>query len=160
MSPVIVYNVWCESVALNMPANLKNSAVATDPERVSFHSSPKDCSNYAQLHSFHMLARSCSKSSKLGFNSTWTNNFQMYKLGLIEKGQRNQRSNCQNPLDHRKSKRFQKNIYFCLIDYAKGFDCVDHSKLWNILKEMGINCINWPPYLPPEKPVCRSKSKT
>ena len=37
------------------------------------------------------------------------------------------------------SKReFQKNIYFCFIDYAKAFDCVDHSKLWKILKEMGI----------------------
>ena len=82
------------------------------------------------------------------------------KLGLIEKRQRNQKSNCQNPLDHRKSKRFQKNIYFCLIDYAKGFDCVDHSKLWNILKEMGINCINWPPYLPPEKSVCKSRSNS
>ena len=33
---------------------------------------------------------------------------------------------------------FQKNIYFCFIDYAKAFDCVDHNKLWNILKEMGI----------------------
>ena len=37
-----------------------------------------------------------------------------------------------------KSKRFQKNIYFCFIDYAKAFDCVDHNKLWKILKEMGI----------------------
>ena len=42
------------------------------------------------------------------------------------------------PLDHGKSKRVQKNIYFCFIDYAKAFDCVDHSKLWKILKEMGI----------------------
>ena len=33
---------------------------------------------------------------------------------------------------------FQKNIYFCIIDYAKAFDCVDHNKLWKILKEMGI----------------------
>ena len=33
---------------------------------------------------------------------------------------------------------FQKNIYFCFIDYAKNFDCVDHNKLWKILKEMGI----------------------
>ena len=41
-------------------------------------------------------------------------------------------------LDHRKSKRFQKNIYFCFIDYAKAFDHVDHNKLWKILKEMGI----------------------
>ena len=37
-----------------------------------------------------------------------------------------------------KAREFQKNIYFCFIDYAKAFDCVDHSKLWKILKEMGI----------------------
>ena len=36
------------------------------------------------------------------------------------------------------SREFQKNIYFCFIDYAKAFDCVDHNKLWKILKEMGI----------------------
>ena len=37
-----------------------------------------------------------------------------------------------------KGREFQKNIYFCFIDYAKAFDCVDHNKLWKILKEMGI----------------------
>ena len=37
-----------------------------------------------------------------------------------------------------KAREFQKNIYFCSIDYAKAFDCVDHNKLWKILKEMGI----------------------
>ena len=37
-----------------------------------------------------------------------------------------------------KAREFQKNIYFCFIDYAKAFDCVDHKKLWEILKEMGI----------------------
>ena len=37
-----------------------------------------------------------------------------------------------------KAREFQKNIYFCFIDYAKVFDCVDHKKLWKILKEMGI----------------------
>ena len=36
------------------------------------------------------------------------------------------------------ARQFQKNIYFCFIDYAKAFDCVDHNKLWKILKEMGI----------------------
>ena len=36
-----------------------------------------------------------------------------------------------------KAKAFQKNIYFCFIDYAKAFDCVDHNKLWKILQEMG-----------------------
>ena len=37
-----------------------------------------------------------------------------------------------------KRQEFQKNIYFCFIDYAKAFDCVDHTKLWKVLKEMGI----------------------
>ena len=37
-----------------------------------------------------------------------------------------------------KARKFQKNIYFCFIDYAKAFDCVDHNKLWKILKDMGI----------------------
>ena len=49
-----------------------------------------------------------------------------------------------------------KNIYFCFIDYAKAFDCVDHNKLWKILKEMGIP----PPDLPLEKSVCRSGSNS
>ena len=44
----------------------------------------------------------------------------------------------QHPLDHKKKKEFQKNIYFCVIDYTKAFDCVDHNKLWKIPKEMGI----------------------
>ena len=38
-----------------------------------------------------------------------------------------------------KAREFQKNIYFCFIDYAKAFDCVDHNKLWKILREMGIS---------------------
>ena len=38
-----------------------------------------------------------------------------------------------------KAKEFQKGIYFCFIDYAKAFECVDHNKLWEILKEMGIS---------------------
>ena len=51
-----------------------------------------------------------------------------------------------------KAREFQKNIYFCFIDYSKAFDGVDHIKLWIILQEMGI-----PPYLAPVKPVCRSR---
>ena len=42
-----------------------------------------------------------------------------------------------------KARELQKNIYFCFIDYAKAFDCVDHNKLWKILKEMGIPD-HWP----------------
>ena len=43
-----------------------------------------------------------------------------------------------NLLDHQKAREFQKSIYFCFIDYAKAFDCVDHNKLWKILKEMRV----------------------
>ena len=55
-----------------------------------------------------------------------------------------------------KAREFQKNIYFCFIDYAKAFVCVDHNKVWKILKEMGIR----PPDLPLEKPICRSGSNS
>ena len=54
-----------------------------------------------------------------------------------------------------KAREFQKNIYFCFIDYAKAFDCVDHNKLLEILKEMGI-----PPDMPLEKSICRSGSNS
>ena len=57
----------------------------------------------------------------------------------------------------KKAREFQKNISFCFIDYAKAFDCVDHNKLWKILKETGI------PHhldLPLEKPICRLGSKS
>ena len=60
------------------------------------------------------------------------------RTGVLDQQQRNQRSNCQHPLDHGKSKRVPENIYFCFIDYAKAVYCVDHNKLWKILKKMGI----------------------
>ena len=52
------------------------------------------------------------------------------------------------------AREFQKNIYFCFTEYAKAFDCVNHNKLWRILKEVRI------PDLPPEKSVCRSRSNS
>ena len=59
-----------------------------------------------------------------------------------------------------KAREFRKNIYFCFIDYAKAFDCVDHNELWKFLKEMGISDNTRPPDLPLEKPVCRSGSNS
>ena len=52
------------------------------------------------------------------------------------RGTRNQIANIRWIIE--KAREFQKNIYFCFIDYAKAFGCVDHKKLWKILKEMGI----------------------
>ena len=56
----------------------------------------------------------------------------------------------------KKAREFQKNIYICLINYAKAFDCVDHNKLWKILRDGNTR----PPDLPPEKSVCRSRSNS
>ena len=69
----------------------------------------------------------------------WTVNFQMFKLDL----EKAEELEIKLPTsDHQKSmfqkNMFQENIYFCFIDYAKAFDCVDHHKVWKILKEMGI----------------------
>ena len=55
-----------------------------------------------------------------------------------------------------KASEFQKNIYFCFIGYAKAFDCVDHNKLWKILRDGNTR----PPDLPLEKPICRSGSNS
>ena len=60
----------------------------------------------------------------------------MFKLDLKGKGTRHQIVN--NNWITEKAREFQKNIYFCFVDYAKSFDCADHNKLWKILKEMGI----------------------
>ena len=56
-----------------------------------------------------------------------------------------------------KAREFQKSIYFCFIDYAKMFDCVDHNKLWKILKRDGNTR---PPYLSTQKLVCKSRSNS
>ena len=61
-------------------------------------------------------------------------NFQMFKL-VLEKAEEPE---IKLPTAMEKAREFQKNIYFCFIDYAKAFDCVDHNKLWKILKEIGI----------------------
>ena len=55
-----------------------------------------------------------------------------------------------------KAREYQKNIYFCFIDFMKAFNCVDHNKLKNSEKDGNTR----PPYLPPEKSVCRSRSNS
>ena len=55
-----------------------------------------------------------------------------------------------------KAREIQKNIYFCFIDYAKAFDCVDHNKLWKILRDENTR----PSDLPLEKSICRSESNS
>ena len=64
-------------------------------------------------------------------------NFQMFKLGFRKgRGTTDQIANIRWII--KRAREFQKNIYFCFVDYAKAFDCVDHNTLWKILKEMRI----------------------
>ena len=67
----------------------------------------------------------------------WTMNFQMFKL-VLEKAEEPEINLPTSAGSWKKQESSRKNIYFCFIDYAKAFDCVDHNKLWKILKEKGI----------------------
>ena len=118
-----------------MPVNLENSAVATGLEKVSFHSNPKE--------------RQCQRMFKLPHNCT--------HLTCQQSNAPNSPSNaskvcepktsiCSSWIQKRqrianihwiieKVRESQKNIYFCFVDYAKFFDCVDHNKLWKILPD-------------------------
>ena len=66
-----------------------------------------------------------------------TMNFLMFKL-VLEKAEKPETKLPTSAGSSKKAREFQKNIYFCFIDYAKAIDWVDHNKLWEILKEMGI----------------------
>ena len=79
---------------------------------------PKNAQTATWLYSFHMLAKSCSKPFKPDFNSVWIENFQMCKLGLKKgRGDRDQIANIFWIIE--KAREYQKNIYFCFIDYTK-----------------------------------------
>ena len=151
---------WCcESAALNMPANLENSAVATGlKHQFSFQfqrkAMPKNVQTTTQLHSFHMLVKWCSKFSKPGFSNMWTVNFQMFNLVLEKQRTRDQIANIRWII--KKAREFQKNNIFCFINYAKAFEYVDHNKLENSERYGHTR----PPDLPLENPICRSGSNS
>ena len=68
----------------------------------------------------------------------WAEKFQMFKLDLEKAEEPVIKLPSSIGSQKKQENSIKKNIYFCFIDYAKAFDCVDHSKLWKILKEMGI----------------------
>ena len=114
---------------------------------------PKNDQTTEQLCSFHMLVRLCSKSFKIGFSSYVNWKLPDVQTGFRKgRGTRDQIANICWIIE--KTREFQKNIYFCSIDYTKVFDSVDHNKLENSERDGNTR----PPYLPPEKPVCRSRN--
>ena len=125
-----------------MPANLENSAVATGLEKVSFipipkKGSAKECLNYHTTALISHASKVTLKIPQARLQQCMNHELPDVQSGFRKgKGNRDQVANIRWIIE--KATEFQKNIYFCFIDYAKSFDCVDHNKLWEILQEMGI----------------------
>ena len=125
-----------------MPANLENSAVATGLENVSFHSNPKErqckeCSNYSTIALISHASKVMLKTLRARLQQYVNCELPDVQAGFRKgRGTRDQIANICWIME--KGREFQKNIYFCFIDYAKAFDCVDHNKLWKILKGFRI----------------------
>ena len=125
-----------------MPANLENSAVAQDWKGSVFipipkKGNPKECSNYCTIalisHTSKVILKILQARLQQYVNWELPDVQAGFKKG---RGTRDQIANICWIIE--KEREFQKNIAFCFIDNAKAFDCVDHNKLWKILKEMGI----------------------
>ena len=125
-----------------MPANLENSALATGLEKVSFHPIPKkgnakECSNYCTIGLISHASKVMLKILQARLQQYVNHEIPDVQAGFRKgRGTRDQMANIRWIME--KAREFQKNTYFCFIDYAKAFHCVDHNKAWKILKEMGI----------------------
>ena len=108
-----------------MLANLENSAMAIGLKKISFHFNAKECSNYHTLVLISDTTKVMLKILQARFQQYVNQELPDVQDGFINvRGTRDKIANI--------------GSYFCFIDYAKVFDCVDHNKLWKILKEMGM----------------------
>ena len=140
-----------------MPANLETSAVAIGLEKINFHSNPKErqcqlilklvlncgegngkeCSNYGTILVISHANKEMLKILQARLQQSMNCELPDVQAGFRKgRGTRDQIASIRWII--KKAREFQKNIYFCFIDYAKAFDCVDHNKLWKIPKEMEI----------------------
>ena len=133
------------------PQDWKRSVFISIPKK----GNAKECSDYCTIalisHSSKVMLRMLQARVQQYMNR---------ELPDLQAGFRKSRGN-RNQIANicwiiKKAREFQKNIYFCFIDYAKAFDCVDHNKLENSDRDGDTR----PPDLPLEKPVCRSGSNS
>ena len=110
----------------------KSQQLATGLEKVSFSSSPKECSNYRTVilisHTSKVMLKILQARVQQYVNCELPDVQAVFREG---RGTRDQIANICWIIE--KAREFQENIHFCFIDYAKAFDCVDHNKLWKIL---------------------------
>ena len=125
-----------------MPANLGNSAVAQDLKRSVFIPVPKkgNAKEYSNYGTIALISHASKVMLKI--LQARLQQYENHELPDVQAGFRKGRGTRDQIVNicwvMEKGREFQKNIY-CFIDYAKAFDCVDHNKLWKILKEMGIS---------------------
>ena len=124
-----------------MPADLENAAVDTGLEKSVFIPIPKkgnakECSNYRTIALNSHASKVMLKILQARFQQHLNCEIPDVQAGFRKATRaRDQIANIHWIIE---KAEFQRNIYFCLIDYAKAFDCVDHNKLWKILQEMEI----------------------
>jgi len=130
-----------------------SSGHRTGKDQFSFQSQrkamPKNAQTTAQLHSSHTLVMFKILQARL--DKYMNHELLDVQAGFWKSRGRDQIANICWTIE--KAREFQKNIYFCFIDYDKAFDCVDHNKLWEILRDGNTR----PPL---EKPICRSGSNS
>ena len=116
----------------------------------------KECSNYHTIALISHASKVMLKILQARLQQYMNRELPDVQVGFRKgRGTRDQIANIRWTI--KKAREFQKNIYFCFIDYTKAFVCEDHNKLWKILKEM-VNTRR--PDLPLEKPVCKAGSNT
>ena len=127
-----------------MPANLENSAVATGLEMSVFIPIPKkgNTKEYSNEWFFKCFFISDASKIMLRILQARLQQYVNWEIPDVQAGFRKRRRT-RNKIANihwiiEKAREFQRNIYFCFIDYTKAFDCVDHNKQWKILKETGI----------------------
>ena len=129
-----------------MSANLENSAVATGLDKVSFHSNlkgnAKECSYYRTMAFISHANKVMLKILQARLQQYMNHEIPDVSVGFRKgRGTRDQIANTRWIIE--KAKEFQKNTYFCFINYAKAFDCVDHNYLWKFWKRWEYQT-TWP----------------
>ena len=151
---------WCKSAALKRqhiwktqqwPQNWQRSAFIPTPKK----GNAKECSNYCTTEIISHVSKVTLKILQARLQQYVNCERPDVQAGFRKgRGTRDQIANIRWIID--KAREFQKNIYFCIIDYTKSFDCVDHNKLENSERDGNTR----PPELPLEKPVCRLGSNS
>ena len=143
---------WCcESAALNMPTIWKTQQWPQDWKRSVFipipkKGNPKECSKYYTIPFISYASKAMLEILQARLQQYMNHELPDVQVGFRKgRGTRDQIANIHCII--KKARAFQKDIYFWFIDYSKAFGCVDHNKLWKILKEKGIpdhlTCLLW-----------------